>query len=300
MRAGLRTIDEGLNGRVAGAQQALNFLDELGSRLQSLKGVLSSRLSDTAAAPDDRLDAWLRDFASLWASRRESTGGSLDGQLALGAPGESRQGFRVRGLDRHGLAAGERETLHFAVGSRRDLAVLIDPEAAPRSTVRRLDQALMPVGIRVARDAWGELRFDANEAVWPEIRDSFAVKGAGHRFPAGQFHRVALDAEPDAIRPQAWLADGAGGLRQALQEIVTALELVRRARETVVAALADARSRVDDAPTVDLLWAAAFVEDFGSLAQRADFGIHAAIAPALIAVTRHRVESLLNMPLDAT
>lgn len=299
MRAGLRTIDDGLNAKVAGAQQALNFLDELGSRLQSLKGALSSRLSDPAA-PDERLDAQLRDFAALWARRRDATGSSLDGQLALGAPGESRQGFRVRGLDRQALMSGERETLHIAVRTRRDLAVLIDPEAAPRSTVRRLDQALMPAGIRVSRDAWGELRFDANEVAWPDIRDSFAVKGAGHRFPAGQFHRVALDAEPDAIRPERWSnADGAGSLRQALQEIVTAIELVRRARLTVSEAIADARSRFDAAPAVDSLWASAFVEDFAGLARRADFGIHAAIAPALIAVSRHRVLSLLSVPQGA-
>lgn len=298
VRGGLRSLDADLNRQVAGAQQALDFLDQLESRLQALKASLSGRLAEGSVRADlDRLDRQLQQLTALWERRRDASGGSLDGQLALKAPDETRQGFRVRGLDRRSLASGDRETLSFAVAGRRNLSVVVDPELPLDTVVRRLGHALMPAGITVGRDAQGELKFEANESVWPEIRDTFAVKGNGRRFAGGQFNRVALDADPDALRPHGWTTtDDPKAIRQVLQEVIASIERVRHARAAVSEALASARNRFDsDTVPVDSLWADTFVQEFAAIAERPGFSVFSAIAPALIAVSRQRVVSLLAL-----
>ncbi|WP_332673135.1 hypothetical protein [Aromatoleum sp.] len=289
--AQLTSRDGELNRSVAGAQQALDFLDALASRLHAVKGELSRALSRSEPAAGPALDA-LGEFVR---QRNAMTSGSLDGHLRLVAPGEARQGFAVRGLDRAALVSGTRETLTFAVGGRRDLPVVIDPELPPQAMIRRLDAALTPVGVRVASDAAGEPKFSARETDWPQLRDGFAVRGEGRRFPAGEFNRVALDADPDAIRvptPVRAFED----LRAALHEVVNALDVVQRARAVVAHAIASARARFDDPHiAVETLWAAEFVREFGTLAQRSGYGIFAAIGPALAAVSRPRVVALLRL-----
>lgn len=296
MRGGLRALDTQLNRQVAGAQQTLDFLARAETRLLALKDGLSASLAQGGAAADPALGAELRRFAALWRQRNAATAGSLDAQLRFGEPGEARQAFTLRGLDMKALVSGEPEILTFAVAGGEARTLAVDPELPSRAALNRLDQALMPAGIRARRDARGELQLSARETDWPAIRDGFAVKGGGRRFPAGDFSRAALDAEPEAIRPQTWQADDAARIRQSLQEVVTAAELLRRARASVDAALARVEGRFDAAQQAgEGAWAEGFVDDFAGLGERPGFEVFSAIAPALGAVSRQRVESLLGL-----
>lgn len=312
-RGGLRTLDAQLNQQMAGAQQALGFLDQISGRLHGLKASLSGKLAERSVAgrggqgngresgqsgSDAQLDNQIRQFGRLWQLRERATAGTLDGRLAFGEPGSSAQAFRIRGLDRDALAGGERERLSFSIGGRQT-SVLVDPAQGDEAMLQRLDQALAATGIRVTQDARGRPLFATAESRWPEVRDGLAIKGEGQRFPAGQFNRVRSEAEPDAIRPQTWQADDVPTTRQTLQEVINALDTVRRARDTVSQALADASSRLrateDESTRAEAAWAGEFAEHFKALGDRPTFDVFAAIAPALISVSRQRVMSLLSL-----
>lgn len=296
-RSGLRTLDPQLNQQVAGAQQALNFLDRVAAQLQGMKQAFSGKLAEREGSADEvPLDQHLKQLSALMRQRQAATAGSLDGRLALHAPGEARQQFRIRGLDVKALVSGERETLSFAVAGQRPVSVLIDPELAPRAMISRIDHALMPTGIRVRRDAQGELAFSVAEAAWPEVRDALTAKGAGQRFPTGQFNRVLTEPEPELIRPETWRTDDTGAIRRTLQEIVIAVELVQRARGQITEVLFEASRRFERVDETDeATQVGAFVDQFKTRAQRPDFEVFSAIAPALIAISRHRVVALLSL-----
>jgi len=222
------------------------------------------------------------------------TAGSLDGGLRLVSPGEARQGFAVRGLDRAALVSGGRENLTFNIGDGREVGVVVDSDLPPRTAIRRLDEALRPAGVRVTGDAVGEPRFSVREADWLQLADSFAVRGGGRRFPAGAFNRVVLDPEPEAVRVPT-LGDGPEAQRVMLHEVLGALDVVRRARAVVSDAIVSARARFDDSrAAVETLWAADFVREFEVLAERSGYDVFAAIGSAL-AGSAARVVALLRL-----
>lgn len=292
---GLTSLDGELNRRVAGAQQALEFLDALAKGLHKVKSEQSRVVSRGEPIGGSSLDGELEALRELLRQRHAMTAGSLDGGLRLVPPGEARQGFAVRGLDREALVSGARETLTFAIGSGREVGVVVDPDLPPKAVIRRLDEALTRAGVRVTSDAAGEPRFSVREADWLQVRDSFAVRGGGRRFPAGEFNRVALDPQHDVIHIPT-RAGGPDDQRAMLREILTALDAVRRARAVVTDAIASARARFDDSRVaVETLWAADFVREFDALAERSGYAVFAAIGPALAAVSRPRVVALLRL-----
>ena len=307
-RGGLRNLDFELNRQVAGAQQALNFLDQAGSRLQSLKGILSGKLAEkkadsgTASGSDAKLNEQLRQFNALWRQRDAATAGTLDGQLRVVQAGSAQQRFRIRGLDAASLGSGDKETLSFSAAGKQ-VSVALDPAAGEAAVLRRLQNALAPIGMGVERSG-GSLMFSVAEGDWPAVRDSLAVKGGGQRFPTGQFNRVRTEAEADAIQPQSWRADDTQAARQTLQEVLTALDLIRQARNTISRSLAEADARMQPqqkgatgaaAAADESDWAASFVQRFEAMAEKPDFNVFAAVAPALTAVSRNRVMALLGM-----
>ncbi|NMG34624.1 hypothetical protein GRF61_09230 [Azoarcus sp. TTM-91] len=306
-RGGLRNLDFELNRQVAGAQQALNFLDQAGNRLQALKSTLSGKLaekSDGGAGPsaaDARLAEQLRQFSALWRKRGAASAGTLDGQLQVVQAGSAQQRFRIRGLDADSLRSGDKETLSFSAAGKQ-VSVAVDPAAGETAVLRRLQSALAPIGMGVERSG-GSLVFSVAEGDWPVVRDSLAVKGGGQRFPTGQFNRVRAEAEADAIQPQSWRADDTEAARQTLQEVLAALDLIRQARNTISRGLAEADARMQPRHKVgsgaaeadESDWAASFVQRFEAMAEKPDFNVFAAVAPALTAVSRDRVMALLGM-----
>lgn len=306
LRSGLSHWDQGLNGELADAQQALDFLDESASQLQSLKTELSARLagqqSRNAAlsepAQSGQLDAKLRQFSATWDQRQSRSGGSLNAQLAYSSPAPAAQRFSIRGLNMKALQSGPKETLSFSTGGGTQAlrSVSIDPGLSDEEITQRFDQALAPANIRVSTDDSGTLVFSTSEANWTSIRDTLSIKGDGIRFPTGQLNRVKTDAEPAAIQPAGWQTSDTEGMRQTLQQVVQALNRVMHAREAVSRALAAANNRVSQAaPATDAAALASLAENFASTAAQPNYDSFSSMTAALLGISRDRVLSLLSL-----
>ena len=119
---GLSNWDLGLQHEAAGAQQALDFLDQGASQLQGLKGELSAALASRPLR-EGQLEARVRQFGDTWQQRARLSGGTLDAQLdfgGAGAPGQpGRADATPPALDPAGWrsadADGVRQTLQQVV-----------------------------------------------------------------------------------------------------------------------------------------------------------------------------------------
>lgn len=298
LRPGVGQWDPQLNEQLSNGQQTLAYLNALESRLQELKAELSTKLAANETGNDPQLDAKLQEFANLWQERLTASGGSLDGRLGYSATTPARQRFKIQGLDGNALQSGGKENLAFSVGGigQRLLVVGVDPQLSEAALARRFDRALAPADIRVAQDEDGGLSFSVPESMWPTVRDTLTVKGAGIRFPNGQPMRVRSEAEPEAIRPKTWRTGNLDFLRRTLHEVLDAIGRIRHARDVLTRALADAHSRLNEPPSpADQEWAASFATDFEALAAQPSYQVYSAIAPALGSITRDRVLSLLAL-----
>lgn len=319
-RPGLRTLDPQLNQRIAGAQQTLEYLDQLADGLQTVRTELRKQLNMSSGLPtsgDSPLELSIRRVAEHWDRRRAATQGTLDARLQWHAEGQARRTFSIRGLDMASLRSGGREVLSFAVGGRGLRAassVTIEPGLPEHVIVQRFDQALAPSGIRASRGEDGELRFSVPEAAWPEVRDGLAVRGEGQRFPTGRFSPVRIVPEPEAIRPREWKVDSAASLRATRESVFVAEGLVRQARNAVNQAYTETALRLrsieeslanvatNGAPRagkgpVTAEWSAQFARSFAAVASGNDFQALAALLPAVSGVHRDRVAALLRLPV---
>lgn len=287
---------EGRHQRVADAQQTLGYLERLVAGLQALKTTLSNQLArPTSAVVDKKASREAERLTAVLQERNTATAGRLDAQLRFDDAANVRQAFKVKGLDLASLRAGDREVLNFAVNGSQDLvSVVVDPELSDAAMVRRLNQAFAPLSIRVERDAQGELLLSVPRDQWASVRDSLAVRGNGQRFPAGQLTRVRAEpAPPEALRPETWIIDSPQGTRKALVEVMGALQRAGQAREAAQGVIGvDSR---EDAARVEAerVWAQAAAQSFKEQMQRPGFGGFAQVAPAVMGVTRSRVEGLL-------
>ncbi|KQP37157.1 hypothetical protein [Pseudorhodoferax sp. Leaf274] len=300
VHAGLRGLDAQRNTRVAGAQQALDYLDRLAPRLRNLQTDLG-RAAAGQPVPAERLESQRTRLDQLWTERSTAAGTALDPQLHYSADQPARRSFTVRGLDQPPQA---RETLTLAVGlpsaARPGVRVLLDPEATPQARADGFAQALAPLGLQAEADAAGGLRFSVAEPRWPQVRDGLALQGEGRQFAAGRLHRVAADPQPDVLTPRQWSLQDEGGARQALQQVGTALQRTEAARDGVRAVLDDDRAALAGAgPARDADWAARFGDAFaaqlrGETATRGGYGMQASLGAALWGLGRQRVERLLD------
>lgn len=319
-RAGLRALDPQLNQRVSGAQQTLEYLDQLAAELQTVRTELRKQLSTPShplTSGDSPLEVSIRRVAEHWDRRMAATQGTLDARLQWHAQGQARRTFSIRGLELASLRSGGPEVLSFALGGRGLRAassVAIEPGLPEHVIVQRFDRALAPAGIRASRGEDGELRFSVPEAAWPEVRDALAVRGEGQRFPTGRFSQVRIVPEPEAIRPREWKVDNAVALRATRESVFIAEGLVRQARNTVnqaftetalqlrsiEASLADetanGASRAGRTP-VTPEWCAQFARSFAAVASGKDFQTLAAVLPAVSGIHRDRVAVLLGLPV---
>ncbi|CAN7566331.1 hypothetical protein LJR039_004013 [Pseudorhodoferax sp. LjRoot39] len=300
VHAGLRGLDAQRNQRVAGAQQALAYLDRLAPRLRNLQSDLS-RAAAGQPVPADRLESQRARLDQLWAERATAAGTALDPQLHFNAEQPARRSFSVRGLDQPPQA---RETLTLAVGlpsaARPAVRVQLDPQATPQARADAFAQALAPLDLQAEADAGGGLRFSVAEARWPQVRDGLALQGEGRQFASGRLHRVAADPQPDVLTPAQWTLQDEDGARQALQQLGTALQRTEAAREGARTVLDDDRAALADAaPARDAAWAQDFGTAFaarlrGESGPRDSYGRQATLGAALWGLGRQRVERLLD------
>lgn len=275
-----------LQGEVARAQQALDYLARVASQLEALKADLSTRLAGRGAVAR-QLETRTRALADTLAARRAEGGAGLDAQLDFDHTRSAQQRFRIDGLDLATLQAGGRHTLGFSVGSSGgpQLAARFEPGMSEDEIARRLDRTLAPVGIHAGLDAGRELVFSTPEANFDGIKDAIAVTGRG---------RVDTVALPAALAPQDWQLGNPDALRQGLRDVVQALARVRRSQEaaTLALSLAMARTTLPDLPQLEL---AALANDFSGSAGSHDYGALLAITSALTGVSRDRVQALLSL-----
>ncbi|MBA4094482.1 MAG: hypothetical protein C0489_10395 [Candidatus Accumulibacter sp.] len=279
-------FDTRLQGDVASAQQAREYLDRVAAQLESVKAALSAKIAGMKSGARD-LEARARQLGATIAARSAQAGGSVDAQLAFSAGAPAQQRFRITGLDAATLQAAAPVSLSFSVGGAGgpQLAAAFEPDMTPEQIAGRLDRTLAPVKVRAGLDRQGRIEFTTAEANWPAVRDGIAISGRG---------RVATEA----VAPDANLQDlGSGNaeaLRQSLREVVQALERVRRSQDAASAALSAAtlRAAQSELTAEDLAISA---QDFASTAASHDYESLLAITSALVGVSRERVLALLGL-----
>ena len=293
LRSRAASIGGALQDQVARAQQALDYLDQVASQLESVKGELSSRLAGARSATrqqssDAQLNTQVRQLVSTLAARRKKAGGGVDSNLNFsGKPAVQR--FRIRGLDLASLRSNGPQSLAFSVGSigGPQLSVNIDPSQTDEEIAAAVNQALAPMGVNAGLDGQGGFVFTTPESNWPAVKDSIAISGRG---------RVGTEEVPPELAPQQWTGNGNGGdaLRASLREVVQALERVRRSRDAASSALSAASVEMTQAttPPPEVQDAA---QEFASTASNPDYESLLSLTSALVGVSRERVLALLGL-----
>jgi hypothetical protein len=298
LRSKAAGIGSAMQDQVARAQQALDYLDQVASQLEAVKGELSSKLAGARAASrqqssasDAQLSAQVRQLTSTLASRRRKAGGGVDSNLNFtGKPAAQR--FRIRGLDLASLRHAGPQSVAFSVGGNGgpQLSVNIDPDQTDEEIAAALKRALAPMGVNAGLDNQGGFVFSTPEANWPAVKDSIAISGRG---------RVATEEVAPDLAPQQWAGNGSNGsngdaLRSSLREVVQALERVRRSRDAASNALSAASIEMTQATTPPPE-AAEAAQEFASTASNPDYESLLALTSALVGVSRERVLALLGL-----
>ncbi|MFC0250562.1 hypothetical protein [Massilia consociata] len=284
LKRGIRW-DTRLQGDVARAQQAIDYLARVASQLEALKSDLSARITGRGD-PARQIEARSQQLAGALEARRKQGGGGIDAQLDFdNEPARTR--FRIRGFDIATLQAAGQQTYAFSVGGAGgpQLAASIEPGMTPEEIAARLDRTLSPVKVRVALDSKQELVFSAPEEQWSGIKDAVAISGRG---------RVDTVEERAVIAPEEWNLGNPDALRQSLREVVQALARVRRSQDTASAALSAAMARTEQ-PAIPDAELAAIAGDFAATAASHDYQSLLAITSALVGVSRERVQALLGL-----
>ena len=278
--------DTRLQGNVARAQQALDYLERVASQLEALKADLSAKISGRGD-PARQIEARSQQLANALEMRRRQAGGGVDAQLNFSDGEAATTRFRIRGFDVASLQSAGQQTYAFSVGSAGgpQLSATIEPGMTPEEIAARLDRTLSPVKVRVSLDRQQQLVFSAPESEWAGMKDAIAISGRG---------RVDVAEEPSGLAPEQWDAGNPDALRQSLREVVQALARVRRSQEAASAALSAAMARTEatDTPEAEL---AAISGDFAATAASHDYQSLLAITSALVGVSRERVQALLGL-----
>jgi hypothetical protein len=300
LRSNAASIGGALQDQVARAQQALDYLEQVASQLESVKGELTSRLAGARSAARQQSDSQasaqlttqVRRLASTLASRRKSAGGGIDSNLNFSSK-PALQRFRIRGLDLAALRSSGPQSLAFSVGGNGgpQLSVNIDPDQTDEEIAAAINQAMAPMGVNAGLDGQGGFVFTTPETNWPAVRDSIAISGRG---------RVTAEEIPAELAPQLWNTSGGNGngngdaLRASLREVVQALERVRRSRDAASSTLSAATVEMTQSttPPPEVQDAA---QEFASTAASPNYESLLSLTSALVGVSRERVLALLGL-----
>ncbi|WP_288379122.1 hypothetical protein [uncultured Massilia sp.] len=278
--------DTRLQGDVARAQQALDYLQRVAAQLEALKADLSAKIAGRSD-PVRQIEARAQQLANSLASRAKQGGGGIDAQLDFRSAEPARTRFRIRGFDMASLQAGGQQTYAFSVGASGgpNITATIEAGMTPEDIAARLNRTLTPVKVQVSLDSEQQLVFSAPESEWVGIREAIAISGRG---------RVDTVEDPAVIAPEQWNIGNPDALRQSLREVMQALARVRRSQEAASAALSAAMAATSQPaiPEAELL---AITGDFAATAASHDYQSLLAITSALVGVSRDRVQALLGL-----
>jgi hypothetical protein len=295
LRRGINNWDQPLQGDIAGAQQALDFLEQSAAQLRNLKADLSARLANRQRS-DGVLEARVRQFSNSWRNRSAASGGTLDAQLKFSNKGTSTS-FTVRGMNLANLRNGGREVLAISIGGGQNVrSVVVEPGLSDAQIAARFDEALAPSGVRAEINDDGQLEFSTTEAQWANVRDTIAVQGGGVRFPTGQLNRVKAEAEAPEVDPDSWNTADVDGIRSTLQQVVQALSKVEASIASVQQALAQVSARVQNAtPDATRSGMEQVAQNFVATSKQPGYQSLLSITSALAGISRERVSSLLRL-----
>jgi hypothetical protein len=294
LRSNAASVGGALQDQVARAQQAMDYLEQVASQLESVKGELTSRLAGARGAARQQSDSQasaqlstqVRKLTSALASRRKNAGGGVDGNLNFtGKPALQR--FRIRGLDLASLRSSGPQSLAFSVGGAGgpQLSVNIDPDQTDEEIAAAINRAMAPMGVNAGLDGQGGFVFSTPEANWPAVKDSIAISGRG---------RATAEEVPAELAPQQWQSGNGDALRASLREVVQALERVRRSRDAASSALSAAMVEMSRATTPPPQVQEA-AQEFASTAASPDYESLLSLTSALVGVSRERVLALLGL-----
>ncbi|MEO9455812.1 hypothetical protein [Chromobacterium phragmitis] len=286
-----------LNEQLSAAQCALGYVDDMLRQLESFKSSLSQQLAQRRLDSAD-LKQQQGELARSWQRRQADSAGSLDSQLRLSLGAPARQNFTAQGLDLDSLTGGQPETLVFALdGQAAPASVRVGDGISREAALRRLNQALGPLGVRCELDDRGRLGFSCGEQQWDKLRSSLTVRGGGVRFPGGMPQPLPVQAEPPALDVSRWQLDDHAQVRQALQGAVRSIAQLQQTRAAIALPIAEARQSISQLTRTDeQSWADGFVSDFNArLNQTADFNHLQQLVPAVLGISRYRVISLLSL-----
>ncbi|UVW29696.1 hypothetical protein [Massilia sp. H6] len=275
-----------LQGDVARAQQAIDYLERVAAQLEALKADLSAKISGRGD-PARQIEQRAQQLASALQARSKNSGGGVDAQLEFRDGQAAMTRFRIRGFDLAALQSAGPQTYAFSVGSAGgpQLTATIDDGMTPQEIAGRLDRTLSPVGVRVALDNQQQLVFGAPESEWAGIKEAFAISGRG---------RVDTAEDPPVIAPEQWVIGNPDALRQSLREVMAALGRVRRSQDAASAALSEAMASTPQ-PAIPEAALAVISQDFTASAGGHDYQALLAITSALAGVSRDRVQALLGL-----
>ena len=278
--------DTRLQGDVARAQQALDYLQRVSAQLEAIKADLSAKIAGRSD-PVRQIEARAQQLGNALAARSKQGGGGIDAQLDFRPAEPARTRFRIRGFDVATLQAGGQQTYAFSVGASGgpNITATIEPGMTPEEIAARLNRTLSPVKVQVSLDKEQQLVFSAPESEWVGIKDAIAISGRG---------RVETTEEAPVIAPEQWNIGNPDALRQSLREVMQALARVRRSQEAASAALSAAMAATSQ-PAIPEAELVAISGDFAASAAGHDYGSLLAITSALVGVSRDRVQALLGL-----
>lgn len=279
------------------------YLERLDAELLDLKASLARARQAPSPESTGRAHRDIERVQSTWAQRSTATQGSLDDRLAWSPESPARRQFRLRGVSTEALEArgpNDTELLSFSLvgGDRAHGALMVEPGRERGATVRRLEMALAPLGVTMARADGSDLVFSTEESNWPAITERLLVRGNGTRFPAGQFAHPRIEPLPPALAPQGWSLIDAEQQQRTAHAVDETLDQVTLARSRISQSLADlGRGIVSDQPTAAVAeqmsaFAASFADSFSSATP--PFERLTQLAPAAGRITRDRVNALLD------
>lgn len=284
LKRGLSNWDVSLQGNVARAQQAIDYLQRVEAELEAVKAALSAKLAGHGREAAD-LEAKMRSLQKSLASRATKGGGGVDAQLEFEDGQPARQSFRITGLEASTIQAAAPLNLALSVGAGgSQVTASFDADMDAEQIAAQFDRALAPVNVR-AQLQDGRLVFSTDEANWPAVKDSIILAGRGR-------------ASTETVQPDLNLQNVDSGntdaLRQSLREVVQALERVRRSQSAASAALSEATAKTVQ-PEIDPQAYMLSAQDFGTVAASHDYQSLVAITSALSGVSRERVLALLGL-----
>jgi hypothetical protein len=284
LKRGLSNWDVSLQGNVARAQRAIDYLERVEGELESVKAALSAKLAGQRTEAAD-LEAKLHSLQKSLAARASKGGGGVDAHLDFEDGQPARQAFRITGLEASTIQAASPLTLALSVGpGGGQVSASFDPDMDAEQIAAQLDRALAPVQVR-AQLQDGRLVFSTDEASWPAVKDSIVLAGRG---------RANTEAVQPDLNLQGMDTGNVDALRQSLREVVQALERVRRSQSSASAALSAATAKTVQ-PEIDPQALMLSAQDFSTVAASHDYQSLLAITSALSGVSRERVQALLGL-----